>query len=200
MKYLACQPSRLSKQSTTSSMAYSLLMTGFTQPDSMPATIAAFKFDSRNKKEEARIGKWTPTPISAHSDGLVVPKATPQMLAYDQRYLAVEGRTRHKIEKRTSGIMRCLGLMLTPPLQPTTITLWNIVIQGTIKIRMVRRVLIFWGKGPLQLMLNSTHFQKAHKFCDRMPLLHFATSIIQPGLLGFRKLLSLDQWFTLLVV
>ena len=84
MKYLACQPSRLSKQSTTSSMAYSLLMTGFTQPDSMPATIAAFKFDSRNKKEEARIGKWTPTPISAHSDGLVVPKATPQMLAYDQ--------------------------------------------------------------------------------------------------------------------
>ena len=43
-------------------MVYSLLMTGLTQPDSIPATIAA--------------------PISAHSEVVVVPRATPQIEAW----------------------------------------------------------------------------------------------------------------------
>ena len=47
-------------------MVYSLLMTGLTQPDSIPATMAA--------------------PISAHSEVVVVPRATPQIEAWAVSY------------------------------------------------------------------------------------------------------------------
>ena len=42
----------ISDQTPTSSMAYSLLMTGFTQPDSMPATMAAWRFQVKNQREK----------------------------------------------------------------------------------------------------------------------------------------------------